>query len=210
MPDTSDLIQALLDAIAADDDEQAERVVTAFAALPGVLPALRPLLGDPDENRRWWAVRGLALIGGDEAEHLLVEHLADSDEPTRCAAALGLGQLRSQEAIPALLSSLADASGWVRDSAADAVAMIGVPALPGLVEASKDSRDGIRVRATRAIGRIVGPGLAGKTLNEYGREYIPAVTALYVLLNDPNRIVRTHAFDTLNGLGLFDQVYIAP
>ena len=88
--------------------------------------------------------------------------------------------------------------------------MIGVPSLPGLVEAMADTRDGVRVRATRATGRIVGPALAGKTLNEYGREYLPALTALYTALNDPNRLVRTNAFDTLNGLGLFDQVYIAP
>jgi HEAT repeat protein len=210
MPDTNDLIQALLDAVAADDDEQAEQVVRAFATLPGVLPALRPLLDDDDENRRWWAVRGLALIGGDEAERLLVEHLSDPDEPTRCAAALGLGELRSEAALPALMAALADASGWVRDSAADALSMIGVPALPGLVEAMKDTRDGIRVRASRAIGRTVGPALAGKTLNEYGREYLPALTSLYAALNDTNRLVRTNAYDTLNGLGLFDQVYIAP
>lgn len=215
MPDTSDLIQSLLDAIAASDDEEAERVVRTFAALPGILPALRPLLGDPDTNRRWWAVRALALIGGDEAERalaerLLVEHLSDPDEPTRCAAALALGELRAEPAIPALLAALTDDSGWVRDSAADALSMIGVPALPGLVAAMSDPRDGVRVRACRATGRIVGPALAGKTLNEYGREYIAALTALYAALNDPNRLVRTNAYDTLNGLGLFDQVYIAP
>jgi HEAT repeat protein len=210
MPDTSDLIQALLDAITAGDDQQAERHVQAFAAQPGVLPALRPLLSDPDPNRRWWAVRSLALIRGDESARLLAQHLADPDEPTRCAAALGLGQLRSEAAIPLLLAALSDVSGWVRDSAADALAMIGVPALPELVEAMKDTRDGVRVRASRATGRIVGPALAGKTLNEYGPEFFPALTALYVALNDPNRLVRTHAYDTLNGLGLFDQVYIAP
>ena len=210
MSDTSDLIQTLLAAIAAENDEQAERVVHAFATLPGVLPALRPLLGDPDANRRWWAVRALAVIGGDQAERLLAEHLSDADEPTRCAAALALGHLHSDAGIPVLLVALTDVSGWVRDSAADALAMIGVPALPGLVEAMKDTREGVRVRASRAIGRVVGPALTGKTLNEYGREYIPALTALYTALNDPNRLVRTNAYDTLNGLGLFDQVYMAP
>lgn len=210
MPDTRDLIQALLDAVATDDDGLAEQIVHAFAVLPGILPALRPLLSDPDENRRWWAVRGLALIGGGEAERLLVEHLADPDEPTRCAAALGLGELHAEHAIPALLAALTDPSGWVRDSAADALSMVGVPALPDLVSAMADSRDGIRVRASRAIGRIVGPALAGKTLNEYGREYLPALTSLYAALNDTNLLVRTHAYDTLNGLGLFDQVYFVP
>jgi HEAT repeat protein len=109
-----------------------------------------------------------------------------------------------------LLAALGDASGWVRDSAADALSMIGDAALPGLVEAMSDGRDPIRVRATRATCRIVGPGLKGKTLNEYDRKYYPALTALYTALNDPNRLVRTNAFDTLNGLGLFDEVHIAP
>lgn len=210
MSDTPDLIQALLDAVAAGDDEQAERVARAFASQPFVLPALRPLLSDPSADRRWWAVRSLALIGGAEAERLLIERLTDEDEPTRCAAALALGELRAEAAIPHLLAALRDASGWMRDSAADALSMIGDPALPGLVEAMGDGRDPIRVRATRATCRIVGPALKGKTLNEYDRKYYPALTALYTALNDSNRLVRTNAFDTLNGLGLFDEVHIAP
>jgi len=210
MPDSVDLIQALLDAIAADDDEEAERIARLFAIQPHVLPALRPLLADPDANRRWWAVRSLALIGGDEAERLLSDHLADPDESTRCAAALGLGQLRTAAAVPLLCNQLTDPSGWVRDSAADALALIGEPALPALVDALADGRDGVRVRAARAAGRIVGQSLRGKTLNEYGREYLPALTALYTALNDPNRLVRTSSFETHNGLGLFDQIYFTP
>jgi HEAT repeat protein len=210
MSDSSDLIQALLDAVAAGDDEQAERVALAFATQPFVLPALRPLLGDPSPDRRWWAVRSLALIGGPEAERLLIERLSDEDEPTRCAAALALGQLRAEAAIPHLLAALRDASGWMRDSAADALSLIGDQALPALVEAMSDARDPIRVRATRATCRILGPALKGKTLNEYDKRYYPALTALYTALNDPNRLVRTNAYDTLNGLGLFDEVHIAP
>jgi HEAT repeat protein len=109
-----------------------------------------------------------------------------------------------------LIAALRDASGWMRDSAADALSMIGDAALPALVDAMADSRDPIRVRATRAACRIVGPALKGKTLNEYDKRYYPALTALYTALNDPNRLVRTNAFDTLNGLGLFDEVHIAP
>jgi HEAT repeat protein len=210
MSDPLDLIQALLDAVAAGDDAQAERAAAAFASQPFVLPALRPLLSDPSADRRWWAVRSLALIGGAEAERLLIERLTDEDAPTRCAAALALGQLHAASALPHLLVALGDASGWVRDSAADALSMIGDASLPGLVEAMSDARDPIRVRATRATCRIVGPALKGKTLNEYDRKYYPALTALYTALNDPNRLVRTNAFDTLNGLGLFDEVHIAP
>ena len=210
MSDSGDLIESLLAAVDAGDDEQAERVCRGFAAQKGVLPALRPLLADPSADRRWWAVRSLALIGGTEAARLLIERLGDEDEATRCAAALALGEVRSEEAIPHLLASLADVSGWVRDCAADALAMVGEPALPALVTAMTDPRDPIRVRATRALCRIVGPALKGKTLNEYDAAYYPALTALYVALNDANRLVRAGAFDTLNGLGLFEEVRLAP
>jgi Uri superfamily endonuclease len=56
-------IQALLDAIDAGDDEAAERVAQTCAGQTVLLPALRPLLADADPDRRWWAVRTLAVIG---------------------------------------------------------------------------------------------------------------------------------------------------
>ena len=122
----------------AGDDEAAERVAQTCAGQTALLPALRPLLADAEPDRRWWAVRTLAVIGGEEAGALLMSRLSDPDEATRCAAALGLGQLRATAAIPALTAQLGDANGWVRDTAADALAMIGEPALPALVETLND------------------------------------------------------------------------
>ena len=133
-----DTIQALLDAIDAGDDEAAEHVAQTCAGQTALLPALRPLLADADPDRRWWAVRTLAVIGGEEAGALLMSCLIDPDEATRCAAALGLGQLRATAAIPALTAQVGDANGWVRDTAADALAIIGEPALPALVETLSD------------------------------------------------------------------------
>ena len=150
-----DAIQALLDAIDAGDDEAAERVAQTCAGQTALLPALRPLLADADPDRRWWAVRTLAVIGGEEAGALLMSRLSDPDEATRCAAALGLGQLRATAAIPALTAQLGDANGWVRDTAADALAMIGEPALPALVETLNDGPEGARVRAAGALRKIV-------------------------------------------------------
>ena len=129
-----DAVQALLDGIDAGDDEAAERVAQSCAGQTTLLPALRPLLADAEPDRRWWAVRTLAVIGGEEAGALLMSHLSDPDEATQCAAALGLGQLRTTAAIPALMAQLGDVNGWVRDTAADALAMIGEPALPAMVE----------------------------------------------------------------------------
>jgi HEAT repeat protein len=207
----SDLIQALLEAIARGDDEAAEAVAQACAGQPRLLPALRPLLADSDTDRRWWAVRTLALIGGPEAPRLLTERLADPDEATRCAAALGLGQLRAAAAVEPLAAALTDPSGWVRDSAGDALALIGEPALPALVRCMGSgpgsAPQGVRVRASAALRKIVTPALAGLRVNEYPKAYLPALTVLFEALNDPNRLVRHNAYEALDGLGLLDTLF---
>lgn len=209
MPD-DDLVQTLIEAVRAGDDEAAERAAQACAGRAPVLPALRPLLADPDKDRRWWAVRTLALIPGGEAAVLLQERLQDPDEATRCAAALALGERRFEPGIAALAGSLADPSGWVRDAAGDALAMIGEPALPTLISALADARQPVRVRAAAALRKATGAALAGLTLNDYPPAYWAALTALYHALNDPNRLVRQHAYEAIDRLGLFDQVYFAP
>jgi HEAT repeat protein len=212
---SNDLIEALLEAIAQGDDETAEAAAQACAGRPRLLPALRPLLVDDDPDRRWWAVRTLALIGGPDALKLLVERLADPDEATRCAAALGLGQLRSASAVEPLAAALADPSGWVRDSAADALALIGEPALPALVSlmqgapdgAPSHTPDGVRVRAAGALRKIVAPALTGLSVNQYPPQYMPALDVLFQALNDPNRLVRHNAYETLDRLGLLDTLF---
>jgi HEAT repeat protein len=208
---SSDLIQALLEAIALGDDEAGETAAQAFAGQPRLLPALRPLLADGDTDRRWWAVRTLALIGGPDAPRLLVERLADPDEATRCAAALGLGQLRAVAAVEPLAAALGDPSGWVRDSAGDALALIGEPALPALVACMKNGPEstpqGVRVRASAALRKIVDPALAGLRVNEYPQQYLPALNGLFEALNDQNRLVRHNAYEALDRLGLLDTLF---
>ena len=145
MMDDPDLMRRLLDAIAAGDDDLAEAAAQACAGRPELLPALRPLLTAADTDRRWWAVRTLALIGGPEAVGLLLQRLDDPDEATRCAAALALGHLAATDAINPLVGCLADPSGWVRDSAADALTLIGERALRALTTALDDPRPGVRV-----------------------------------------------------------------
>lgn len=208
--DTGDLVEALLAALAAGDDEAAEAVAHACTGRSDLIPALRPLLADADPDRRWWAVRVLALAGGPEAAALAAARLADPDEATRCAAALALGQLRAVASIPALAAALADGSGWVRDAAADALAMIGEPALPALLAALADPRDGVRVRAAMGLRKLVTPALAGLTLSAYPPQFGPALAALFQALNDPNRLVRHNAYEALDRLGLLESVLIAP
>jgi HEAT repeat protein len=205
-----DLTQVVLDAIVAGDDEACEAAVQAFARRPRLLPALRPLLASSDPDERWWAVRGLALIGGEEAAGLLISALGDADEATRCAAALGLGQNGSTASVPALAERLADPSGWVRDSAADALAMIGEPAAPALVAALRDAPDGVRVRAASALRRIVTRAERSRIRPDMDMQSPlgQAVGALFRALQDPNYLVRQHAYAALDGLGLLDNLIV--
>ena len=206
--DQADRVQVLLDAVEKGDDEAAERAAQACAGQTALLPALRPLLADTDNDRRWWAVRTLAAIGGPEAARLLLRHLADPDEATRCAAALALGQAGVADAVPALVERLADTSGWVRDSAADALALIGDPALPALVQALGDDRDAVRVRAAGALRKAILPVLRGLKTTQFEAQYWPALGALFQALNDPNRLVRHNAYEALDRLGLLDMVVV--
>jgi HEAT repeat protein len=201
-----DLVQALLEAIVADDDDAAEQVARACTGQTWLLPAIRPLMADMDVDRRWWAVRVAAVLGTPDAIPLLIERLADENEAVRCAAALGLGELKAEAGIPGLAGRLADQSGWVRDSAGDALARIGVPALPALVAALKDPRDPVRVRAAGAVRKIVPPALAGLRTNQFPPEYWPVLTVLFEALNDLNHLVRHNAYETLDRLGLFDNL----
>ena len=189
-----DLLSNLRQAIAtADDDETSEAITQALAVDSKATSLLLPLLQEEDSDTRWWAVRALAAVGDAEAVSPLIQALNDPDEPVRCAAALALAQLRCDEAIPTLVVLLADESGWVRQSAADALALFGKAAVPMLVQALGDERDGVRVRAAYALNKI---------------RSMQAATPLFRALNDPNYLVRTYAYEALDGMGLLDVILV--
>jgi HEAT repeat protein len=203
-----DLVQILLDMVAAGDDDRTETVARACTGHADLLPALAPFLADRDADRRWWVTRTLALIGDPEAIPLLIKRLNDEEESVRCAAAFALAGLHAETAIPDLAACLADPSGWVRDSAADALAMLGEPSVLALVEAMADPRGGVRVRAASALRRIalVGPQ-PGADLDIHsprGR----AIGALFRALQDPNYLVHEHAYEALDRLGFLDNLIV--
>ena len=188
-----DLLCNLRQAIATADDETSEAITHALAVHSKATSLLLPLLKEEDSDTRWWAVRALAAVGDAEAVSPLIQALNDPDEPVRCAAALALAQLRCDKAIPALAILLADESGWVRQSTADALALFGKAAVPMLVQALEDERDGVRVRAAYALNKI---------------RSMQAATPLFRALNDPNYLVRTYAYEALDGMGLLDVILV--
>ena len=197
---TKSLLQPLLTAIAADNDEAAEAAICRLMRnAEAALPALLALAQSFNEDHRWWAVRGLAALA-DEAPQArasaipaLVNALSDGDEALRCAAALALGQLQATSAIPSLVLELADANGWVRSAAADALALMGEAAVPALCDALHDERDGVRVRAAYALNKI---------------RSLRSARCLFPALTDHNHIVHVYAYEALEQMGLLDTLLV--
>lgn len=194
------LLQPLLQAIAAGDDEAAEAAVARLSAFDGVvLPLLTNLSRADDYDQRWWGVRAVAELAEDHPDQreqaipILLNALHDPEDPIRCVAALGLGQAQATSAIPALTLLLADPSGWVRGAGADALALIGESAVPALGEALQDPREGVRVRAAYALRRI---------------RSVKSARWLFPALNDPNHIVHTYAYEALDEMGLLSTVLV--
>ena len=165
----------------------------------GSLASLLDLAVIDDDDLRWWAVRALAVAAEEHQQHraaampALTRALSDTDDSIRCLAALSLGQLKAASAIPALLVLLTDPSGWVRGAAADGLALMGEAAVPALGSALHDDQEGVRVRAAYALYRI---------------RSMSSARWLFPALNDPNPIVRTYVYETLDEMGLLNTVLV--
>jgi len=192
--------ELFLSAIKTGDDERTEDAVQAlWRNGDGSLASLLDLAVIDDDDLRWWAVRALAVAAEEHQQHraaampALTRALSDTDDSIRCLAALSLGQLKAASAIPALLVLLTDPSGWVRGAAADGLALMGEAAVPALGSALHDDQEGVRVRAAYALYRI---------------RSMSSARWLFPALNDPNPIVHTYVYETLDEMGLLNTVLV--
>ena len=194
-------MQELLAAVARQDDDEAERLAQLLTAADE--PALLALLVSTNEDERWWAVRGLALVGSKISIAPLAQRLRDEAAAVRAAAALALAQLHaalSRKMLPhssmPSRSLLADDEGYVRQTAADCLAQCGddaVPALGSVLRAS--THQGARTRAAGALRKMA---------------TMKAAAILYALLNDENHLVRSYAYEGLDEMGLLENVLVIP
>ena len=189
-----------LGAVDAGDDERAEALVAAL--LPDHEGALLALAASSDADRRWWAVRALAAVGGAGAVPALVTALASADEETRAAAALALGHLHArhpqavQPALDSLAHLLADNDGFVRKAAVDGLSLCGDDAVPVLARVLTGSdHEGARTRAAAALRNI---------------RSMKAAAVLYRCLNDHNHLVHTYAYEGLDDMGLLENMLLWP
>jgi HEAT repeat protein len=194
-------MQALLAAIAAGDDMQAEAAVERLEAADeaGLIELARG--GAEGGDARWWAVRSLARIGTGRAVDVLADAMRDEDAGLRAAAALAAAHIHSRDAAstvalaPQLAELLADDEGLVRQAAANALAMVGDDAVEALAGVLKRGPEGARTRAAYALRKIGTMKAAG---------------VLFPLLNDDNYLVRAYAYEGLDALGLLDNLLMVP
>ena len=156
-------------------------------------PALRDMLKSDDSDHRWWALRTLAQSPQSQTEWLL-PLLNDSAAEVRQAAALGLCSHPDETAIRPLVQALSDADSMVSSLACNALVVIGKPAVPSLIEISKDAPQTAHINATRALAEIVDHS---------------AIPALMAALEDDSVLVQHWAEEGLERLGL-DMVYLKP
>ncbi len=197
MPNQEQLA-ALVNAIAADNDQQAETIVLQLS--PDAEPALRELLQAGNADQQWWAIRALAHCGTEASVPALLSALTDDDAALRTVAALAIGSLYprlTQSLTPhlaQLAARLADDDGTVRQAAADALIHCGDGAIEALVAVlRKREHEGARSRAAYALRKLSTPATA---------------PALFRCLNDHNYLVHTYAYEALDEMGLLETLLV--
>jgi HEAT repeat protein len=185
------------EAAAVSDDARAEDLLDLLTPADG--PILRQMIESRDLDRRWWGIRALAQVGGEDLIPLVADHLQDPSPEIRTVAAMALGEIHRRESaavnphLPQLALLLQDDDALVRQSAADALAQCGDDAVDLLATALESDHEGLRVRAAAALHRIGS---------------MKAAPPLYHHLEDPNPLVRHHAYEMLNKLGLLENILL--
>jgi HEAT repeat protein len=177
----------------------AELVMNIGPEAKDTIPALRPLLDDPDAWLRWGAVDALGGIGPEArgAKTALIKALADPEYGVRHRAATALARLGANDAAvaEALARALKDPSAFVRVKAALALVKVDATraqeAVAALRAALADADDG---------------GTAAAALGELGPAARDAAPALVALLKDRESWWRGTAAKSLGQIGAADGV----
>lgn len=188
-------LKDLLQALVSGDDESREAAAVALGRFgKAAIESLATLLDQDDADARWWATRALAEIHEEGTVLPLVRVLTDADPDVRACAALALGRTGDGVAAPALATRLADESAFVASIAADALSMLGEPAVDALAEMLTDDDPHVRLLAVRALARIKSQR---------------AIGPLFGVLEDSSYLVRYYAQEALEALGV-GMVFVAP
>lgn len=188
-------LAALLAGLQSGEPVRAEAAATALPAWGAQgLAALAPLLQDPDDETRWWAVRSLAGFSLPAAGQLLTAALADASPAVQQCAALALSQQLHPPAIPALVGLLAGADSLLARLAADALVAQGAPAVLPLVAVLQAQPVG------DAAGQQAASVQAARALALIGDTR--AIPALFALLESDSVMLEHWASEGLQRMGV--------
>lgn len=179
------------------NDDLAESLAAQLT--PADEPELLAALDDANSDVRWWAVRAFALVGETASVAPLLRKLEDADPMLRSAALLALAAIHARQPasvqphLTQMARLLADPEGTVRQAATDALSQCGDASVPALAAVLQGDHQGARTRATLALRQIA---------------TMPAAAVLYRCLNDSNYMVHTYAYETLDEMGLLENVLL--
>ncbi len=156
------------------------------------VPPIIELLEDENADLRYYAAYLLREFDDDLVVEPLIAALEDSDSWVRYIAAGSLGDLQAVDAVEPLVDLLSDEDEYVHDSALDALASIGMPAVDFLLGAyydetttDKDSiasaLKGVFKENADAIAEVAVSVCSGEALpdaaeyNRYEGEYHPTI-----------------------------------
>lgn len=191
-------VQRLQDAILNQDDELAEKLVQRLTSVDEDVLITMAVTGNSDF--KWWSIRSLAIMGSADCLPTMTENLQSDDSAIRAACALAIANLYQrypeavQSTMPQLAELLTDDDGLVRQAAANALSMCGNDAVSALAAIIDSLHDGARARAAYALQKIA------------TRE---AAQVLYPLLDDPNHLVRSYAWDGVDAADVLDELVVS-
>ena len=187
-------LEKLLRDLVSGDETRAEAAVPDLVEMgEAAIPALKDLSNSPDVDVRWWALRVLAASPHCRTEWLS-PFLDDPAPEVRQCAALGLAGKPDESAVPPLVRALGDGDSMVASLAVNALARIGSPAVPSLIEAVKGAAQSQRIHALRALAEI--------------RDH-RAIPVMMQVMQEESALLQHWAQEGLERLGL-DMVYIKP
>lgn len=152
-------LDAMLQRLSGGDDTLAEEAVRNLVDLVQLQPVkviagLDALLQSPKADDRWWALRTLAEIPGEQALERLSNGLSDPDAGVRQCAALGLRFHADDRVMPGLIQALSDPDGLVVQLAGDALVAIGGNAVSALLDVLQNGKETARLEAVRTLAMI--------------------------------------------------------
>lgn len=181
------------------------------------VPKLKAAFHDGNKDVRYWTVKTLGQILGDQAIEPFMKLLAAPRDDLRYYAVTALGEIPTERTIGALIGAFSDRSWLVRSQAADLLEKKGQAAVEPLVAAFTGGDADTRYWALRTLTRILREEAIDRlkgflkedetdlkfhfiaSLQEIGN--VPAIDLLIGWLDDATWLIRKAAADALTKIG---------